>query len=103
MNMDLDEAIRGRRSIREYEETGVPEKLVRQVIEAATFAPSAKNGQQWRFTVLAGAAKSALTDRFKHELERLCKRRGGRACGVCVRVLQRYGKAPRRDHGLECR
>jgi nitroreductase len=73
MDMDVDAAIRGRRSIREYEETGVPEELVRQVIDAATFAPSAKNGQQWRFTVLTGAAKSALTDRFKHELELLCK------------------------------
>jgi nitroreductase len=87
MNMNVDAAIRGRRSIREYEETGVPEELVRQVIEAATFAPSAKNGQQWRFTVLTGAAKSALTECFKHELELLCKRRGeehvGSAFGSC--------------------
>lgn len=42
------------------------------MIEAATFAPSAKNGQQWRFTVLTGGAKNELTDRFRHELELFC-------------------------------
>jgi len=87
MNMDLDEAIRGRRSIRQYKEKSVPEELVRQVIEAATFAPSAKNGQQWRFTVLTGAAKNELTDRFRHELELLSKGIGkenvGSAFGSC--------------------
>jgi nitroreductase len=74
--MNLDEAIRGRRSIREYREKSVPEELVRQVIKAATFAPSAKNGQQRRFTVLTGNAKNELTDRFRHELEILCKKIG---------------------------
>ena len=85
--MDLDEAIRGRRSIREYLEKNVPEELVRQVIEAATFAPSAKNDQQWRFTVLTGNAKKELTDCFRHELELLSKRIGeanmGSAFGSC--------------------
>lgn len=85
--MDLDEALRGRRSIREYVRKAVPEELVRQVIEAATFAPSAKNGQQWRFTVLTRDAKRELTDCFRHELEILCKRIGkenmGSAFGSC--------------------
>jgi nitroreductase len=85
--MNLDEAIRGRSSICEYKEKSVPEELVRQAIEAATFAPSAKNGQQWRFTVLTGNAKNELTDRFRHELEILCKKIGieniGSAFGSC--------------------
>jgi nitroreductase len=72
--MDLDQALRGRRSIRSYLAKDVPEELVRQVIEAATFAPSAKNGQQWRFTVLTGKAKRELTDLFRHELEKVSKR-----------------------------
>ena len=54
----------------------VPEGLVRQVIEAATLAPSAKNGQQWRFTVLTGDVKKGLTDLFRHELELLNKKIG---------------------------
>ncbi|MCW4052192.1 MAG: nitroreductase family protein [Candidatus Bathyarchaeota archaeon] len=85
--MDLDTALRGRRSIRKYDGRRVPEELVRQVIEAATFAPSAKNDQQWRFTVLTGDAKKKLTDRFRDELEILCKRMRednvGSAFGSC--------------------
>jgi len=69
--MDLDEAIQGRRSIRSYEDRPVPMKLIRGVLEAGTWAPSAKNGQQWRFTVLAGASKKRLTDLFRSELEAL--------------------------------
>jgi nitroreductase len=94
MNVDLDEAIRGRRSIREYEEQDVPEELVRQVIEAATFAPSAKNDQQWRFTVLTGAAKDELTDRFRHELELLCKRIGIENMGSAFNSCSIMEKAP---------
>jgi len=74
--MDLDKALRGRRSIRSYLDKNVPEELVRQVIEAATFAPSAKNGQQWRFTVLTGKSKKELTDLFRRELEMVSERIG---------------------------
>jgi len=69
--MELDEAIRGRRSIRRYTDRPVPIDLVREVLEAGTWAPSAKNGQQWRFTVLTGEAKKRLTDLFRSELQAL--------------------------------
>jgi len=84
--MDLDEAIRGRRSVRSYADKGVSDELVRQVIEAGTFAPSAKNGQQWRFTVLTGQAKKGLTGEFRRELEKLSKRIG-RGIWVLLLVL----------------
>ncbi len=58
--MELERAIKERRSIRRYTDEPVPVALVRKVIEAGTWAPSAKNGQQWRFTVLTGASKDAL-------------------------------------------
>jgi nitroreductase len=84
--MDLD-AIRDRRSVRSYVDKGVSEELVRLVIEAGTFAPSAKNGQQWRFTVLTGEAKKGLTDVFRRELEKLSRRIGrgnmGSSFGSC--------------------
>jgi nitroreductase len=76
MQMDLDQALKGRRSIRSYLKKPVPKRLVRQIIEAATYAPSAKNGQQWRFTVLTGEPKKELTDVFRHALEKLSKRIG---------------------------
>ncbi|MGC1119648.1 MAG: nitroreductase family protein [Candidatus Methanofastidiosia archaeon] len=85
--MDLDEAIKGRRSIRSYLGNPVPEELIREVLEAATYAPSAKNGQQWRFTVLTGNAKKELTDIFRQELRILSKEIGpenmGSSFGSC--------------------
>ncbi|HML03644.1 MAG TPA: nitroreductase family protein [Candidatus Bathyarchaeia archaeon] len=74
--MELDEALEGRRSIRNYLPKEVPLKLVKQVIKAATLAPSAKNGQQWRFTVLAGKTKKEFTDFFMRELEKTSKKIG---------------------------
>jgi nitroreductase len=85
--MDLDEALRGRRSIRSYLDRPVPEELIRKVLEAATYAPSAKNGQQWRFTVLTGNAKKTLTDMFRRELRTLSEGIGpenmGSSFGSC--------------------
>jgi len=66
--MSIDEAIKGRRSIRTYKSVQVNESLIREIIEAATYAPSAKNGQQWRFIVLTGESKNRFTDLYRTEL-----------------------------------
>lgn len=50
--MDLDEAITGRRAVREYTEEAVDERTIRRLIDAAVQAPSAVNQQPWTFTVL---------------------------------------------------
>ncbi len=44
--------IRGRRSIRRYQEREVPVTIVWRVLEAAHWAPSAHNRQPWRFAVI---------------------------------------------------
>lgn len=49
--MDLLEAVKGRRSIRAYKTQDVPEEIVAELIEAASYAPSAGNIQPWRFVV----------------------------------------------------
>ncbi len=92
--MELDQALKGRRSIRSYMDKNVPEELVRQIIEAATFAPSAKNGQQWRFTVLTGNAKRGLTDLFKRKLEALSKRIGRENMGSSFSSCMIMEEAP---------
>ena len=50
--MNLDEAIYGRRSTREYTPQAVDDPGVRRLIDAAVHAPSASNGQPWTFTVV---------------------------------------------------
>ncbi|MFQ3536342.1 MAG: nitroreductase family protein [Aggregatilineales bacterium] len=44
--------IQDRRSIRRYTEQPVPPNLVRRLLEAAHWAPSAHNRQPWRFAIL---------------------------------------------------
>jgi len=50
--LDVFEAIRGRRSIRKYEPKPVPDDLVKKILEAAVWAPSASNIQPWKFIVI---------------------------------------------------
>ncbi len=48
----VERVILERRSVRKYKDKQVPEKLVRRVLEAGRFAPSAGNSQPWRFVVI---------------------------------------------------
>lgn len=67
--MKLEVAIKGRRSIRQYEEKPVPYELIRKILEAGTYAPSGKNIQPWRFQVFIGEPKTKLTAAFRRGLE----------------------------------
>ncbi|MFP4307985.1 MAG: nitroreductase family protein [Desulfococcaceae bacterium] len=49
---DLLETIRGRRSIRKYEETPVPEDTLDRILEAVRWAPSWTNCQPWELVVV---------------------------------------------------
>ena len=53
--MEFEEVVRGRRSIRGYKPDAVPRKVIEEVIELATRAPSSMNTQPWHFYVLTGA------------------------------------------------
>lgn len=50
--MDLFEAIHGRKSIRRFKQTPVPEEDMYKILEAGTLAPSAHNSQPWSFIVM---------------------------------------------------
>jgi nitroreductase len=50
--MDVYEAVRTRKSVRVFRETPVEQPLLLRVLEAARAAPSAKNGQEWRFVAV---------------------------------------------------
>ncbi len=53
--MDVWEAIRKRKSVREYESRPVEQEKLEKILEAARLAPSATNLQEWRFVVVKGA------------------------------------------------
>jgi nitroreductase len=50
--MELKEVIIKRESIRNYEDTPVPEEKLLRVLEAARLAPSGGNRQPWKFIVV---------------------------------------------------
>lgn len=50
--MDVFEAIKDRRSIREYTSQDVSKELIEKIIDAARMAPSAGNTQPWEFMVI---------------------------------------------------
>ena len=52
VNLDVFEAIKKRRSIRDYTDEQVSDKDVEPLIEAARWAPSAGNTQPWEFVIV---------------------------------------------------
>jgi nitroreductase len=92
--MELMDAIKGRRSIRRYRPDPVPDGLVREALEAARWAPSAKNGQQWRFTVLTGESKAMFIEVFRAELEKFVEKFGREASGSAFSSCRIMEEAP---------
>ncbi|HSB95360.1 MAG TPA: nitroreductase [Spongiibacteraceae bacterium] len=64
--MDLTEALRTRRAIREYTDEGLSDAEIARLIDIAVLAPSAMNLQPWVFAVVRGAPRL-------HELSRRIK------------------------------
>ncbi len=71
--LSLREIIRGRRSVRKYQDRPVPRALLEQLIEAAGWAPSPHGRQPWRFAVLTRAEPKlhlaeAMGDEWRRQL-----------------------------------
>ena len=61
--MSIPEILKSRRSIRKYQNRPVSKEVMRQILEVASYAPSAHNAQPWRFIILAEPnQKNALAD-----------------------------------------
>jgi nitroreductase len=60
-SLSLEEAIRGRRSLRRFLSTPVAAATVREILDLAARAPSGTNVQPWKAYALAGAEKEALS------------------------------------------
>jgi len=58
--MELLEGIQSRRSIRTYKPDPVPKKVLAELLEVATRAPSGSNTQPWEFIVLTGETLGEL-------------------------------------------
>jgi nitroreductase len=63
--MEMMDVIKQRRSIRKFKATPVPEAAIRELLHAATMAPSGKNRQPWRFHVVQGEARDEMVRLMK--------------------------------------
>lgn len=61
--MELQQAIRSRRAVREYTAEAVGRTMLQELIEAAVQAPSAVNEQPWIFAVVQDPGRLALISR----------------------------------------
>ena len=78
--MELEQAMRERRSIRGFTDQPVSREMMEEILAVANLAPSSMNTQPWHFHVLTGAVLEAVrrgnTERM---LAGVPPRRGGRA------------------------
>jgi nitroreductase len=58
--MELEAAVRERRSIRKFRADNIPKRVVEEILEAAHWAPSWGNTQAWEFYVLIGKPLEAF-------------------------------------------
>jgi len=94
--MDLDEAIRQRRSIRKYRaDVPIPREDIEAIIEAGCWAPSSTNIQPWCFIVvedretIASMAK-AVYDRFQ-AISKEALGKGEKRLAAFCRFMRSYG------------
>lgn len=62
----VDEVITGRQSIRAFLDHPVDRKLIQEILEVASRAPSGTNTQPWKVYVVTGARRQRLIDQVCH-------------------------------------
>jgi coenzyme F420-0:L-glutamate ligase / coenzyme F420-1:gamma-L-glutamate ligase len=75
MTSDLQHFLRSRRSVRRFKTDPVSKSIIENILETATYAPSAHDKQPWRFVVvITPEAKSklskAVTEKFRLDMTR---------------------------------
>jgi nitroreductase len=90
----VEEAIKKRRSIRKYLDKPVSKNQINKIIEAGTYAPSGKNIQSWRFTVLTGNEKHKVIDLIDNTLQSLKEKHGIGVMGSSLNTCRIMKEAP---------
>jgi nitroreductase len=62
--LDVFEAIKGRRSIRQFTDEPIGKDALEKLLDAAKWAPTASNQQRWRFVVVTSPSVKDLVRKF---------------------------------------
>ena len=60
--MNTMDAINARRSIRKFNADSIEKDVIQKILDAAVMAPSAKNSQPWRFTIIDETKRAEFLD-----------------------------------------
>ena len=99
--METMEVLKGRRSIRRYKSDPLPEPLLREILEAGLYAPSAVNMQHWYFVAVQSpealeevkGIMGGVAEKFRPVLEERFSRNPEQV-GMTNRFLTTLGNAP---------
>jgi nitroreductase len=69
--MEFYDVVKKRRSIRKYKTEVVPRDIIMRVLDAACWAPSGMNLQQWEFIVVSGGKKEQLGEPYAKAMEKI--------------------------------
>lgn len=88
---DLEKLIKGRRSIRCWQDKGAPEELLTQAVKLATWAPNGGNQQNWHFYVIVNHDTiTAIADAVQARAEQIASwPEAGRFGDVAARMRER--------------
>jgi nitroreductase len=62
--VDVLEAIKSRRSIRQFTDDPIGKEVLQEILDAARWAPTAGNQQRWRFVVITSPSIKQLVIKF---------------------------------------
>jgi nitroreductase len=98
--MDVLEAIHRRRAVRRYSPDRVDREDIHTILDAANWAPSAMNRQQWEFLVVTGTKIREMGASYQANIEEYTKNwdpsplRGSLSREEFIRFAGSYGGAP---------
>ncbi|HOV43167.1 MAG TPA: nitroreductase family protein [Syntrophothermus lipocalidus] len=93
--MEFYEVIHSRRAVRQYRPDPVPKEVLQRILDAANWAPSGMNRQQWYFVVASGEKKKALGASYAKIAERYTARwDDAERRKQFIEFAQTYGGAP---------
>lgn len=94
--MNVNDALKKRKSTRAFTEEPVEEFLIRKILTAASHAPSGVNSQPWEVAVLSGAKKQSLQEKMETTF------RGGQKGKMDYSYYPNEWKSPFKDRRKEC-
>lgn len=96
--MDLDSAIKERRSIRKYMPGEIPQELLQEVLDTALWAPSGMNRQDWELVVVQGdhleRLKEIVAKSKDYILPHLEELFSEKIIKISLQVFKDFGGAP---------